>query len=222
MNLTLITPPALEPVALADAKLQCRVTITDDDALITRLIVAARRKCEAILRRQLVTATWQMTLDTFPSRTFPTGMFQTGTFPTGAYPIGTFPGGTFPLGALYNWAISLPLPPVQSVNSITYLDQGGTLQTLSPSQYVVDITGEPARVTPQFGYVWPVTRWQIGNVNIQFTAGYTSVPEDIQQAILLLVEHLYANRSASTEKALREIPLGVDSLLASEKWGSYP
>jgi hypothetical protein len=222
MNLTLVTPPASEPVSLTDAKLQCRVTISDDDTLITRLIVAARRYCETFLRRQLVTATWQMTLDTFPSRTFPAGMFQTGTFPTGSYPIGTFPGGTFPLGALYSWAISLPLPPVQSVNSITYIDEGGNPQTLDPSQYIVDTTGEPARVTPAWGYVWPITQWRIGSVKIQFTAGYQTVPETIQAAILLLVEHLYAHRSAVSDKAHSEIPLGVESLLISEGWGSYP
>ncbi|HVW36055.1 MAG TPA: head-tail connector protein [Pirellulales bacterium] len=225
MNLTLVTPPAAEPVTLAEAKLHARINLTDDDDLVSALIVAARRYCEAFTRRQFVTATWNMVLDTFPSRTFPTGMFQTGTFPTGSYPIGTFPGGTFPLGALYNWAITLPLPPVQAVNSITYLDSAGDLQTLAPSQYVVDVTGEPARLTPQYGFVWPITRWQVGSVTVQFTAGYgtaADVPETVKAAIKLLVAHWYEHREAVSDKTMASVPLAVESLLLAEAWGSYP
>lgn len=36
---------------------------------------------------------------------------------------------------------------------------------------------------------------------------------DVKSAVLLLFEHLFENRSASSEKAMIEIPLGVNSLL---------
>lgn len=66
MGLTLITPPADEPVSLADAKAHLRVEDTGDDALITALIVAARREAEHRTGRALVTQTWKLTLDAFP------------------------------------------------------------------------------------------------------------------------------------------------------------
>ena len=58
--------PATEPLSLGDAKLHLRVVSDDDDDLITALIQGAREYVETFLRRQLVTATWAMTLDEFP------------------------------------------------------------------------------------------------------------------------------------------------------------
>ena len=43
--------PTSEPVTLAEAKNFLRVTITDDDLLISSLITAAREACEAFTGR---------------------------------------------------------------------------------------------------------------------------------------------------------------------------
>jgi uncharacterized phiE125 gp8 family phage protein len=66
MGLTLTAAPGTEPIALAEAKLHCKVDVTDDDALITALIVAARRLAEQQTGRALVTQQWKQTLDAFP------------------------------------------------------------------------------------------------------------------------------------------------------------
>jgi uncharacterized phiE125 gp8 family phage protein len=58
MSLQLITPPALEPVTLDEAKLHLKVDSTDDDALITRLIAAARARAEWNTGRAFVTQSW--------------------------------------------------------------------------------------------------------------------------------------------------------------------
>lgn len=58
--------PGAEPLTLAEAKLHLKVTFTDDDALITSLIVAVRQAVEAITLRSLITQTWELTLDRFP------------------------------------------------------------------------------------------------------------------------------------------------------------
>ena len=63
MPLQLITPPALEPVTLADAKLHLRVDTTDDDALITTLITAARARAEWHSGRAFVTQDWMLWRD---------------------------------------------------------------------------------------------------------------------------------------------------------------
>ena len=66
MTYKLITPPSEEPLALAEAKSHLRVENTDDDALITALIVAAREQAESITARALCTQTWELVLDAFP------------------------------------------------------------------------------------------------------------------------------------------------------------
>lgn len=67
MALIRIAAPASEPLDLATAKLHCRVDGNDDDALITALIVAAREQAEHETGRALVTQTWELVHDVFPS-----------------------------------------------------------------------------------------------------------------------------------------------------------
>lgn len=68
MGLTLKTAPATEPVTLVEAKLHCKVDSTDDDTLITALIVAARQQAEHRTGRALITQQWEFTLDRFPQQ----------------------------------------------------------------------------------------------------------------------------------------------------------
>jgi len=66
MPLQLVTPPALEPVTLADAKAHLKVDATDDDALIGTLITAARARAEWHTGRALIAQSWILWLDAFP------------------------------------------------------------------------------------------------------------------------------------------------------------
>jgi uncharacterized phiE125 gp8 family phage protein len=61
-----ITAPAAEPVTLAEAKAHLRVDLSDDDAMISRLIAAARHWVEEACGRVLISQTWRMTLDAWP------------------------------------------------------------------------------------------------------------------------------------------------------------
>lgn len=63
----LLTGPTAEPVTLDEAKRHLRVEadITDDDALITALIVAAREGAEHLTGRALLAQTWELALDAF-------------------------------------------------------------------------------------------------------------------------------------------------------------
>jgi uncharacterized phiE125 gp8 family phage protein len=65
-KLKLITAPAVEPVTLAEAKAHCRVEHSEEDALITSIIVSAREQAEHITGRPLITQTWEAVLDEFP------------------------------------------------------------------------------------------------------------------------------------------------------------
>ncbi len=119
---------------------------------------------------------------------------------------------SFPCGA-----ISLPMPPLVSVESITYLDEDGALQTLDPADYLVNPFGIAGEVTPAYGKSWPATRSQAMAVKVAFTCGYgdaDSVPEENKGAILLMVGHLDQNRESVGDKALESVPMGVDALLS--------
>jgi uncharacterized phiE125 gp8 family phage protein len=137
------------------------------------------------------------------------------------------------LDAFPGWEITLPKPKLQSVTSITYVDDNGVTQTLDTSLYLVDTTTEPARITPAFGEVWPTTRWQTNAVRIRYVAGYgataASVPECVKDWMLFQINTMWNTRQRFTistgRAALTQIPNDyIDGLLAGEtvvdfNWG---
>jgi uncharacterized phiE125 gp8 family phage protein len=66
MSLELIAPPALEPITLDEAKAHLKVDTSADDALIARLITAARARAEWHTGRAFVTQSWIQWLDRWP------------------------------------------------------------------------------------------------------------------------------------------------------------
>src|SRR3954465_4821919 len=66
VRLELVTAPTVEPLTLADAKQHLRVTVSDEDALITRHLITARRQVEIMTRRRLITQHWRIYFDSFP------------------------------------------------------------------------------------------------------------------------------------------------------------
>lgn len=194
----LVTGPALEPVSLAEAKDHCRVFINDDDAKIAGYLIAARSHVEQHTNRVLMTQTWDLSIDyDWPEREKRYREFYND--------------------ARYRYRIELPLPPLQSVNYVKYIDGAGALQTLAASQYKVVTDNQGAFLEEAFEVVWPEVRDEAGAVSVRFLCGYGSnpgdVPEPVRQAILLLTSHFYENPSASTLEQLIELPMGVQTLL---------
>jgi len=62
----LITPPAAEPVTLAEAKAHLRLEIDADDGLVAALIAAARSAVENETRRVLMAQTWRTAFSDWP------------------------------------------------------------------------------------------------------------------------------------------------------------
>jgi len=191
MALTLITPPAVEPVTLQEAKDHLRVDGAEEDALISEAIAAARLALDGPdgwLERALITQTWDWTFDGFPD------------------------GDLAP-----------PLPPLQSVASIAYVDPAGTIQTLPASAYKVSLGGgRRPRIAPAYGTSWPVSRAEIDAVKVRLVAGFglapASVPAPIRAALLLLIGHLHAQRETEIVGAsVAELPT-VANLLAPYRW----
>lgn len=66
-SLQRVVEPTSEPITAAEAKLWTRIDGTADDAIVTRLIAAARQDAERECRRTLFTTTLELRLGGFPS-----------------------------------------------------------------------------------------------------------------------------------------------------------
>lgn len=188
MSLTISVSPAEEPISLVEAKEAARIDDTAEDTLISAYITAAREVVEDKTRRQLVTATWILKLDSFPSGD-----------------------------------IIVPLPPLQSISSINYLDENGDSQTWDSSKYQVDTDRQPGRIAPIETETYPDTQASTFNtVTITFIAGYgtaSSVPEKYKNAIKLLVAHWYRTREpvGGKDGGVAVIPFSLDMILKQDR-----
>lgn len=113
--------------------------------------------------------------------------------------------------------ILLPLPPLQSVEQITYVDQFGAELIMDPADYQVVPNDVLGAVYPAVGAAWPCTNGSKSAVKIDFTCGYgdpAEVEPDIILAVLFLVAHYDQNREAVTDRTMSVLPMGVDDLLS--------
>lgn len=71
--------------------------------------------------------------------------------------------------------IRIPMPPLRSVESITYTDSNGTVNTLSSADYDVDTESIPGRVVLGYGETWPGDTLTPKNpIKIRFRCGYAA------------------------------------------------
>jgi len=162
-NLVIVTPPAVEPVTVSEAKkhlrLEPELDFAAEDIYLGELITAAREYAEGFLRRALITRTYDFYLDDFPS--------------TGA--------------------IALPRPPLQLVNTVKYVDTDGVIRTLiENTDYVVDAISEPGWVVLPESGSWPEVKETVNAVIVRFLAGYGDAGTDLLEAHKLAIRHMVA------------------------------
>ena len=96
--------------------------------------------------------------------------------------------------------------PLQSVTSVTYLDEDGVQATWT--DYQVDARSAVGYVT--FGSVPRATLFPTGAIKITYVAGYgelsTDISSNIQMALLMLIAYWYENReSQDVPKNIRDM-----------------
>jgi len=123
-------------------------------------------------------------------------------------------------------AIELPGGLVQSITAVTYVDDGGAVQTIAPEEYALEASdGAPALLRPTYGVIWPVTRPWALPVTVSYVAGWPAqgIPEDfgalvpapLRTAVLMLAAELYERREiAIVGTIISRVPVGVDMLVA--------
>jgi uncharacterized phiE125 gp8 family phage protein len=129
------------------------------------------------------------------------------------------------LDAFPSDGIEIPLPPLLSVTSITYVDTNGATQIVSTDDYEVDTANEPGWVMPGDAG-WPSTLDTINAVRVRFRAGYegdedaspvgpTGVPAPIKLAMKQMVSHWFNVReTVAVGVSVADIPQTADMLLA--------
>jgi len=125
-----------------------------------------------------------------------------------------------------NQELIVPLPPLSSVSSITYVDGNGDTKTLDTSSYDVDTDSRPGVIVPSFGNSFPTTRQLRNAVTVTFVAGFgtagSDVPQPIRQTILLLVSNWYENREAVLVGTIsKPMDFAVSALLAEHTYTEF-
>lgn len=123
---------------------------------------------------------------------------------------------TWPIGGV----IQLPMPPVQSITSVTYTDVDGATGTVSASSYYLATARGSLVLKP--GASWPTAELQpVEGIKVRYVAGYgaaAAVPGWAKHAMRLLVAHWYMNREAITVGTVgHETPEGAMALLMANR-----
>jgi uncharacterized phiE125 gp8 family phage protein len=203
MNIKILARGTAEPVTLAEAKLHLRVDLSDDDALITAMISAARDMVERYTSRTLIYTAYRLTMDNWP------------------YDI------ELPRSPAIEAEANLITGIAYITPRIRYYDGDGNQQTMTYAAGDFEVlldNNPPLLVLPPSG-IWPVTYpLQRGAIEIDWIAGYgaasTGIPQLLRIAIMMLVAHWYEHREAVGSFG-SEVPLAVDSVLRLYSDGGY-
>lgn len=112
--------------------------------------------------------------------------------------------------------------PITSIDSINFVAMDGTTQVMPATDYIADLSGQLARITPRFGKIWPITLPQIASTTVNFTAGYgavADVPQGLKTWMKLRIGTLYDCREdvmVGARIIVVELPF-IDSLLDAYK-----
>lgn len=209
MSLTLVLAPVAPVLDLVQARMQLKVPDSqhDEDALIEDILIpAVTERCELATRRQLITAVWALRLDAAVDSEW------------------------WMRDPARGYYIDIPKPPLQSIDSVSYVDTAGVTQTWASGNYIVDAPAGPrcarGRLAPGFSKLWPFAQSRINAMTVQFTAGYgddsTAVPAMLKAAMLMDLGTLFVNREAVVAGggSAIELPTGTAAIYRAHR--SYP
>lgn len=114
--------------------------------------------------------------------------------------------------------VRLPVAPLSALSAIRAFDEDGDEHTIGLAQFLVEAGGTPALlVLPGTVAGMPVLRQRFG-IEIDYVAGFgaaADVPQELKQALLVLVAHWFEHRDAVVIAGSGAvIPFGFDRLIA--------
>lgn len=177
MGIEIITPPAIEPLDIAEARAQCELAAGDTtwDELLNMAIAAAREAAEQRMGAVLIQRTVDQTLDRFPC--------------AGEADISI----EDPPAWNSRCVVACPL----QVTLVSYVDEAGATQVLAGSNYTLDKSNWPFWLLPAYGVEWPATREQANALRIRVVKGYgqrADIPATVRWWLRLAVGFAFAHR----------------------------
>lgn len=113
--------------------------------------------------------------------------------------------------------VRLPVAPLHELTAIRAFDEQGDDHAIPMAQFLVAGDGRGRLILPATVSGMPAIRSRLG-IEIDYVAGFgdaDDVPEDLAQALLVLVAHWFEHRDAVViAGAGAVIPLGFDRLIA--------
>jgi uncharacterized phiE125 gp8 family phage protein len=205
VNLTVITPPPFEPVTLAQAYKQLRLTpdhagspgeeTHPDDAMLRGSITTAREQVEQMARRSLIQQTLRLSMAGFPASCVH-GIWYAAT------PV----------------RIRLLRPPIIRVEAVSYYDGDNALQTVDADDYYVTDEQVP-ELRFVTGFAAPVTYDRPDALRVDYVCGYApdgspsttqeeyaaNVPSSLCDAILIGVQLLYDDMAPADREQMEKM-----------------
>ena len=184
-RLRLVSGATLLPLTVGELRGWLREDDDWQNDVIVSLLRAATELVETMSGRQLLSATWELVLDRFPSD---------GVIWLPRPPLQSVTSVTYidPAGATQTVALSDYL--------IDTASEPGRLTPAPGRQWPVTEEGRTNAVTVRY-----VAGWN----------DPSAVPEAARQAVRLLVAHWYEHREAATDRPPRQVDLAVRSLVAT-------
>jgi hypothetical protein len=198
--------PATEPVSVDTQKVFMRNEVVDaaQDTLIGTIISAAREYVELQTRLALITQTWKLTMDRFPTVAADDDWWD-----------GVREIAISELQQTVPW-IELPTGPLISVTSFNTFNQADAATLFT--NYYTDTSRRPGRVSLRSGAVWPTPTRGVNGIEIIYVAGFgpaaANVPADIRIAISQIASHWFENRELMTfEVSARDVPVSAQRVI---------
>jgi len=189
LNYKITTQPTTEPVTVAEAAQQCRLTASDlaADTNLTaelqRLIVAARKYAEGVVGKSLAEKTVTAVCDSFPAGN----------------------------------VIELPVSTIKTLTSLSYKNEAGASTDIT-NRVIVDDFIFPSRLILKSSENWPTeTLYEVNPITIVYVTADTTTG-NIKAAMLLMIAHWFDNRAeVVTGQESFSIPFGAEALLGQER-----
>tara|TARA_R110000868_G_scaffold322583_2_gene583527 strand:+ start:1089 stop:1667 length:579 start_codon:yes stop_codon:yes gene_type:complete len=169
MSLSLVTPPAAEPISLDQIKARLRISDSSQDTHLAHLIRSARQRVEGDTGRALISQTWLERRDAWDGD-----------------------------GRLCAFATQFKLPkaPLIAIEAITTYDAEDVPTSHDPADFFIDTASEPGRLALKPNGNFPQPGREVGGIEIRFACGYGDDPADVPapliEAIGQLVEAMYS------------------------------
>lgn len=218
-----VTQPGVEAVSLADAKLFCSIDQTDEDALISAIISAARTTIEKQTGLVLVSHQFLLTMPAWLAGSWEDRQ------PGVLNPVNL----TQPYNGLLTPRIGdgnrifFERSPLVSIDSVQYYNTA-EVQTpfVTTANWRTLTHCRPGALELRSDAQWPDVYDRSDAVQITFTAGHgptaATVPADLVALMKLLIKHYYDNRDSFVMGgSVADVPFLIKQLIESNRVGGF-